>query len=139
MKAGEFPALADLFAQLSVVSALLGGFAFTFVGALLGLSAESRIFAWVFGASLAAALAFTVTALGAVLVSLAVRNAFPVDIASLHQKISLAFLLGIGSFLVATGTCGWLKGRRLGWMSTVIAGLSAFGVGSVLAPFIAFS
>ena len=127
----------ELFAQLSVVSAILGGFAFTFVGALLSHPATSRVYAWVFGASLLAAMAFMVTALGSVLASLAVKNSYPVDIASLHGKISLAFLLGILFFLVATGACGWLKGRKLGYVSSVIAAVSAIGVAIVLLPFLA--
>lgn len=127
----------ELFAQLSVVSAILGGFAFTFVGALLALPVTSRVYAWVFGASLLAAMAFMVTALGSVLASLAVKNSYPVDIASLHAKISQAFLLGILCFLVATGACGWLKSRKLGYVSLAIAVVSALGVALVLFPFLA--
>jgi hypothetical protein len=127
----------ELFAQLSVVSAILGGFAFTFVGALLGLPATSRVYAWVFGASLLAAIAFMTTALGSVLASLAVKNSYPVNIASLHGKISLAFLLGILCFLVATGVCGWLKNRKLGYVSLAIAVVSTIGVATVLLPFLA--
>jgi hypothetical protein len=129
--------MAELFAQLSVVSAILGGFAFTFVGALLGHAAGSRVYAWVFGASLVAAMAFVVTALGSMLASLAVRNAYPIDVPALHGNISLAFLLGILAFIIATGACGWIKSRILGWVSTVIALASAAGVALVLLPFIA--
>lgn len=127
----------ELFAQLSVVSAILGGFAFTFVGALLALPVTSRVYGWVFGASLLAAMAFMVTALGSVLASLAVKNSYPVDIATLHGRISLAFLLGILCFLVATGACGWLKSRKLGYVSLAVAIISALGVTLVLFPFLA--
>jgi hypothetical protein len=127
----------ELFAQLSVVSAILGGFAFTFVEALLALPAASRVYGWVVGAGLLAAMAFMVTALGSVLASLAVKNWYPVDIASLHGKISQAFLLGILCFLVATGACGWLKSRKLGYVSLSIAAVSTLGVVRVLFPFLA--
>ena len=84
-------------------------------------------------------MAFMVTALGSILVSLAVKNSYPVNIPSLHEKISLAFLLGILCFLVATGACGWLKSRRLGYLSLAIAVVSAIGVAAVLFPFLARS
>jgi hypothetical protein len=128
--------VAELFEQLSVVSAILGGFAFTFVGALLGHPVESRSFPLAFGASLLAALAFMVSALGSVLASFAVKSAYPIDIEPLHLKISAAFLLGILCFVVATGSCGWLKSRRIGYISSSIAAISAIGVAAVLLPFL---
>ena len=129
--------MAELFGQLSVVSAILGGFAFTFVGALLGgHPVESRSFPLAFGARLSAALAFMISALGSVLASLAVKNAYPIDIEPLHLKISLAFLPGILCFVVATGSCGWLKSRRIGYISSAIAVISAIGVAAVLLPFL---
>jgi tetrahydromethanopterin S-methyltransferase subunit C len=128
--------VAELFEQLSVVSAILGGFAFTFVGALLGHPAESRSFPLAFGASLSAAMAFMVSALGSVLASFAVKNAYPIDIEPLHLKISLAFLLGILCFVIATGSCGWLKSPRIGYASSLIAVISAIGVVAVLLPFL---
>lgn len=82
-------------------------------------------------------MAFMITALGSVLASLAVKNSYPVNIPSIHGKISIAFLLGILCFLVATGACGWLKSRRLGYVSLAIATISSLGVAAVLFPFLA--
>lgn len=128
--------MAELFQQLSVVSAILGGFAFTFVGALLGYSSISRSYPWVFGASLSAAMAFMVSSLGSVLAVVAVNNAYPVNVELLRLMVSLAFLLGILCFIIATSVCGWLQSRRIGYISTAIAMISASGVIVVLLPFL---
>lgn len=128
--------MSDLFNQLGFVSAVLAGFAFTFVAGLLPLSSKSRAYPWVFGAALAAALSLMITAVGSVFASLAVRSEVVVDMARLHQLISQTFLVGVLGLLVAAGLSGWLRSRRLGIVSTVIAVLALWAAYGVIGPFL---
>lgn len=128
--------MAEFFSQIGLVGAILGGFAFTFVGALLNHPSDYRAYPWVFCTSLISAMAFMVTALASVLASLAVRNSFPLNAHLLQIEVSMAFLLGIAAFVVALGTSGWIKSRLLGWLSSSIAVVTAIAVVAVLRPFV---
>jgi hypothetical protein len=52
-------------------------------------------------------------------------SAEPVDFDFSIEVISWTMAVGIFSFLVGVGQLGWLKSRRLGMFSTVVALLSA--------------
>jgi hypothetical protein len=128
----------ELFAQLGFVCAVLAGFAFTFVGGLLSSSAQSRAYAWTFGAALFAAVALMVAAVGAVFAGLGTAGQFlaPEQARLLHQLVSQAFLLGVLALLVAAGCVGWLRSRRLGLVSLAVASLGLAALAVVVVPFL---
>ncbi len=128
----------ELFAQLGFVCAVLAGFAFTFVGGLLSSPVQSRAYAWTFGAALFAAVALMVAAVGAVFAGLAVagQHVAAEQARSLHQLVSQAFLLGVIALLVAAGCVGWLRSRRLGFVSIAVAVLGFVGLAAVVVPFL---
>lgn len=128
--------MAELLGQLGFVSAVLGGFAFTFVGALLTVSGDSRIYPWAFGTALFASLALMVAAVGSTLASLAAANAYPAELARVHELVSQAFLLGILALLLGAGLSGWLRSRVLGYVSSSIAALALLAAVATLLPFL---
>lgn len=133
--------MTQLFGQPSFVSAVLAGFAFTFVAGLLSSPSTSRAFPWVFAGSLTAALSLMVAAVGSVLAGLAVegKSLTPAQSQELLALISQAFLVGIFSLVFASGCSGWLRSRRLGLISIALAVVGAHVLGSIVLPFIRLS
>lgn len=129
--------MADLMNQLGFVCAVLGGFAFTFVGGLLSSTSASRVYAWVFGTSLFASMALMIAAVGATLAGLAARGDYAADLGGVHQLVSQAFLLGVVALLLAAGLSGWLRSRQLGYVSLALAGIALFVAALMLWPFLA--
>jgi hypothetical protein len=140
-------ALADLFRQLAFVCALIGGFAFAFLGVLLTVPSRSRVVEWTAGMAMATVACLLVCVIGWTLMasqlvtprpSAAVVEefSFPVAMKRLHPRLSLLFILGTFLFLASLGLSGWVRSRALGIVSTVIALLAALGFVPVLTPFI---
>jgi hypothetical protein len=128
----------ELFSTIGLVSAIIGGFAFTFVGALLATESKSSAFNWVFGFAMFAASSLMAAALGSVLSSLAAKQGFEINLQWMHQKISLLFLAGILTLIFSISMCGWLRSRQLGYVSLSI-GLSAIiMILWVLIPYLMF-
>lgn len=133
--------MAQLFGQLSFVSAVLAGFAFTFVSGLLSSSSRSRAYPWVFAGALSAALSLMVASVGSVFGGLGVEGEYlnAAQSQDLLALISQAFLVGIFSLVFASGCSGWLRSKRLGWLSTFLSLLGAYVLGSVILPFVRLS
>jgi hypothetical protein len=140
--------LADLFRQLAFVSALVGGFAFAFLGVLLTIPSRSRIVEWTAGMAMATAASLMVCVIGWTLMSSEVVAATPANASAeeffkvalnfnrMHSRLSLLFILGMFLFLANLGVSGWVRSRALGIASTVIALLAALGLVLVLTPFL---
>ncbi len=126
------------FEQLSFISAILAGFAFTVVVGLLPLHSTSRVFPLVFAAALAAALLLMIASVAAVLTGLGVAEKF-IDSQKSHEMLEIvseAFLLGIISLVVTFGCCGWLHSKRVGIIATTLASLAACVLAIVIIPFL---
>lgn len=104
------------FNHLSLISSLLAGYSFTFLGSLLTSTAQSRAYAWVFVSVLLAALSLMVAAVSSVFAGIAVQGVSVADprLESLHQLKSQAFLVGTVCLVLAAGASGWLRSQRLG-------------------------
>ncbi len=126
----------ELFSSIGLVSAIIGGFAFTFVGALLATESSSRVFNWVFALSMFAASSLMAAALGAVLTSLAAKQNFDIDLAWMHQKVSLLFLAGILSLISAISLSGWIRSRQLGYVSLSVGAIAISMLLWVLVPYL---
>ena len=140
-------ALADLFRQLAFVCALIGGFAFAFLGVLLTVPSRSRVVEWTAGTAMATVACLLVSVIGRTLMgsqlitprpsaTIAEESGFPVVMKQLHPRLSLLFIFGTFLFLASLGLSGWIRSRSLGIVSTVIALLAAVGFMLVLIPFL---
>jgi hypothetical protein len=141
--------MGDAFGQLAAVSAVLGGFAVTFLSIVLTLADARRRVAGAVGLATTAAACFFLTTLGwallATLTASVQASEGPVraglaerlDIASAIQgPISTLFLLGVLLLVAMLGAGGWLRSRRLGLFTTGVAVLTALAAGFIMRPFI---
>ena len=139
--------LADLFRQLAFISALIGGFAFAFLGALLAVRSRSRVVGWAAGTALATAASLIVCVVGWTLMAAQVVTAapaeanagafqFPASLNLIHGRLSLLFIVGMLLFLTSLGLSGWVRSRALGITSTVIALLAGVALMFVMSPFL---
>jgi hypothetical protein len=132
--------MAELFRQLAFITAILGGFAITFLSVLLTASATHRMVNWIVGVTTAAAVSFVLSALGATFSAVIATDAgadpLPSDVEALHEPLSLLFLGGTLLLFTALGMSGWLRSRSLGIATTVIATLGLIGGLFIIAPFI---
>ena len=142
--------IAEAFRQLAFISALVGGFAFAFVGVLLVAPLQSRVVSWTAGISMAASAGLVVCALGwslgasvvmmgATMDAGADKSALSASLTIMHLRLSLAFLMSITLFFTCLGLSGWIRSRVLGVVSTSIAVLAAIASALVLLPFLSWA
>jgi hypothetical protein len=137
--------MADYYGYLASISAVLGGFALAFLGVLLT-APEGRAVSWTTRCAAFATGLFTVTALGwalgaSALAAEAATSAerareFVVGYGATHRWLSMAFIVGIHGFLASLGTAGWIRSRRLGLFTSVVAIGSMLAVLRVLMHFV---
>lgn len=130
--------MAQLFGQLGFVSAILAGFAFTFIAGLLSASSSSRAYSWVFVSALCAAFSLMVAVVGSVFAGLGVEGDFLDEAQSqeLLAIVSQSFLIGVMSLVLATGISGWIRTKRLGQISSALAVLTTLVLASIVIPFL---
>jgi hypothetical protein len=118
-------AVAELLRQLAFLSAVLGGFAATFLATLLALGGRHRVVDWAVGAAAFAAVGFLLTAIVSALSGI---DALTTTQAVLERRRWLSttlFWSGLFPLLFAIGLCGWVRSRAVGVATTVAAGLGA--------------
>lgn len=119
---------AEICKQSAFISALVAGFSFAYLGALLVSSVRNKIIDTVMGFSIVSiagllicSLAWTLSASRmAYYKSTNILNV-PDMIISLHKRLSLIFILSFFFFLVSLGLSGWIRSRRLGIFSSLIS------------------
>lgn len=140
----QVAASAELFRQLAFISALIGGFALTFLVQLLTTDTQRRIVSWTIGFALAASAGLIVCALGWTLGAAYLANpAAQAEMArlstlltDLHKHLSTTFVGSLLLFLVSLGTCGWVRSKTMGIVSTLIASIAAIASVLILRMFI---
>jgi len=139
--------MADGVGQLAFISAVLGGFAVTFLALLLTLADTRRHVGAAIGVTIASAASFLISTVGWGLMAfvLAVRssegqteNGVPALLAfgRLHEGLTTAFLLGVFLLLTTLGLSGWIRSRRVGLVSITIALTSAAICFAIIGRFI---
>lgn len=137
--------MAEYFRQFAFVASLLGGFSFAFFGTLLSAQYAHRVVSPAAALALAASTCFLIVTLGNTFAASIVGD--PAALAAARGEvlpairahvgpISLLFLLGTGFLLLSFGAAGWIRSRRLGQTTTLIAALGLVGVVWVLRPFV---
>ncbi len=136
----------EYFRQFAFVASLLGGFSFTFFGTLLMVPRDHRVVSPAAALALAASTCFLVVTLGNTFAATAVADPATLavsrrlGIATAIQghvaPISQLFLLGVLLLLLSFGASGWVRTRRLGQLTTLIAAIGIAGVVWVMLPFL---
>lgn len=133
--------MTELFRQLAFITAILGGFSITFLSVLLTASAKHHMINWIVGVTTVAATCFVLSAVGSTFsaVIASYNDPLPSDIEALHEPLSLLFLGGSVLLFTVLGMSGWIRSRRLGIATTVIAALGLIGGLFIIAPFVVAS
>ena len=123
--------LAEIARQLASVSALLGGFSATFLATLLFARVEHRLASWTIGGSALSACLFIVSVLALTMLMIGLNPSAPPgmvpEASVLRARVVglLSFLIGMYALLATLGLSGWLRSRRMGWVTTGIATTAA--------------
>ena len=134
--------MAEFYQQFAFINAILGGFAFSFLGVLLTVDSKHRVVSWITAITAGAAACFIIATLGATFSGIAVIAAaakevpLSASLLALRKPMSLIFLGGVLLLLVSLGMSGWLRSRILGIVTTIIAILAVFGAVFMMTPFI---
>ncbi len=119
---------AEICKQTAFISALVAGFSFAFLGALLVSSIKNKLIDWIMILStlsiaglLICSLAWTLTASRMTLYSGADIAQVPQTFLSLHKTLSLIFVSSFFFFLVTLGLGGWIRSKTLGIISSSIS------------------
>ena len=116
--------------HLASISAVLGGFAVTFLSVVLTHEDPRRRVGVLLGVTMAAAATYFIVALGW---SLSAATELP---KSLQRPLSLLFIAATGLLFVVLGLVGWLRSRALGMVTSALAVVSTCGAWLVLRSFI---
>jgi hypothetical protein len=120
--------------QIGALSAFMGGFASTILVMLLTHDSRRRAVQWAAGLSALSAVAFIVAA---VATTTLVAGSHPDAPASVARQAAqgparlmavLFFSLGAYGLIAAIGCAGWVRSKRMGWATTIVAGLGAVAV-----------
>jgi hypothetical protein len=119
---------AEICKQSAFISALVAGFSFAFLGALLVSSIRNKLVDWVLSFStisiaglLICSLAWTLTASRMTLYREGDIVQVPQTFLSLHKTLSLIFVSSFFFFLVTLGLSGWIRSKTLGLISSTIS------------------
>ncbi len=130
----------EVFRQMAFISALIGGFSFSFIGVLLSIAERQRMINSTIIIAMLAASGMIVCTLGWTM-SISFTHQLtdienpemPLFLRQLHRFLSLIFITSILLFLVSLGLSGWIRSRTLGIISSIIS------TGAVLAVLWIFS
>lgn len=126
-------AVAELLRQLAFLSAVLGGFAATFLGTLLSIGDRHPTVNWAVGALAFAAVGFILTAILSAFGSAAFNVEAPPDVLERRRAITLIlFFAAVYPLLLAIGLSGWSRSRAVGIATTAAAVLGSLLVLAVL-------
>jgi hypothetical protein len=133
--------MVEFFRQFAFVSALLGGFSLAFFGTLLDAGRTHRAVGPTAALALASSSCFLIVTLGntfaaSVMANDEMRQRMEAGISAQMAPLSMLFLLGILLLLAGFGASGWIRSRRLGWATSLIALVTLAGVIWVMRPFV---
>ena len=119
---------AEICKQLAFISAIVAGFSFAFISVLYTSSIDKRVVDWVIGFSISSiagllvcALAWTLGASRMAYYVYAGIKELPAIFISMHRILSFIFVLSFFFFLLTLGLSGWIRSRKLGIISSIIA------------------
>ncbi|MCB0540361.1 MAG: hypothetical protein H6607_13310 [Flavobacteriales bacterium] len=114
-----------MFERLTLVSALLGGFAFTFLGAILSKNDNKNLTSVMVAISALTATMFFLCTLGwAVFGSSSIEAINPFALRK-HKYLFMIFIIGLILFNILLAMSGWVRSKKVGIVTTII-GVFAF-------------
>lgn len=119
--------LASAAQQMGSISAFLGGFSATFLATLLMTTRRSRAAGITIGASAVSAVGFIVSVLASTTLAGGLHPDAPAGfnppeyLNRVQMIMTLAFGVGSMALLLALGASGWVRSRRLGWLTTSVS------------------
>lgn len=129
--------------QLGLISAVLGGFAFTFLSALLPLPSGNRLLNTLFTLAVLTSAMFFICALGwsliswsQITVSVDSTSYIPPGFEAKHRLLSMLFIGGIVLLTLCLGLAGWIRSRVTGAVTTIIAAIALAVTLNVLGSFV---
>jgi hypothetical protein len=128
-----------MFEQLGLISAILGGFAFTFVGAILTIDRSHGIVSAAYLIGVVTAVIFFVCTVGWSLMSFAELSKSDLIMETLREKhrlLSFFFIMGIFSLNCSLALSGFIRSRITGIVSTIIATIGLIAILYIIKDFI---
>ena len=121
----------EIVKQIASMSAILGGFAATFLGVLLQSSDSRRHVGWAAGSAAIAAASFIIAVIAGTLLGLVLNPEAPQGFATpsfnpwATRVLFVSFAIGIYANLLSLGLSGWIRSRTLGIVTSVAAIIAA--------------
>lgn len=124
--------LSHIASELAFVSAVLGGFAATFLAQLIDSQIKDKKASWCIGSLACSAVLFVVST---IYFTIVVINTYPgagdyfiIPLAAKALVAEITFIVGVYALLIAIGISGWIRSRLLGWVTGLIAALGIIAV-----------
>ena len=129
--------LVEVARQIAFVGAFLGGFSATFLGLVLTENRSDNIGIWLIAALTLASCSFILSVITMTFLSVSQHPGVPVDVlveaVNRHRIIGfLSFILGIYALLAGIGLSGFIKSKRFGLITAIIASFAVFTVTIVI-------
>lgn len=129
--------LSAIATQVGGLSAFLGGFAATFLAALLALGGRGRPAFLAIAFAAGSAVAFIVAVVASTALVAVLHPDAPAAVASAQSGgaraiMALAFLLGLYMLLFSLALSGWSRSRGTGWATSIAAGIGLLLVSLML-------
>ena len=110
--------------QLGLIAAILGGFAFTFLGAILSKDDNRKIVDWIFIIGVISALIFFICAIGWSFLLIEFSNeveGVSIIAKEKHRFLSIMFITGILTLSICLGISGWIRSKKIGAITTLLS------------------
>ncbi len=104
--------------QLALISSVLGGFSFTFIGALLGAKKGRKITYWLFLTLMVASISFLISSLGWSLIHF---EAEQTGLIEHHQFLVKCLVIGLIFIIISLGLSGFMHGKATGITTSIIS------------------
>ena len=129
----SLPYINELAKQVAFMSSFLGGFALTFLGALILSEQESKLLRTMIISTATSALAFIVAVVAMTQLIMISTEGYPFEVdqkSLMSSRITgaLALFIGIFSLMFTIALSGWMRSRKLGIITTIIGVLAIIAV-----------
>ena len=128
LKASYIVAVAE---QISFVSAFLGGVSATILFSVILFSSKKRVVAFLIATSALSACSLLVSVISGWRLTIGLHPDLPFvpdpeKIELLWNSLIAGYGLGVNSLIVSIGLSGWIRSRRIGVVTSIIAAISIF-------------
>lgn len=139
----EVSLVAEMHRQMAFGAAILGGFAVTFLSALLvAFAPEQRVGTWAIGLATTAAMLLIVATVAQTFVLLGVPqfeltwdySRWPAFILRSKWIGDVSFFVGIAMLFLGVGLSGWVRSQATGYVTATVAAIGVVLILAILLP-----